>query len=65
METIELNTCNEVEDYIDNSFLQIFGPYGIIRYFFFLSFNLNKFNLAIFFNYICFMSFFFLFFLIF
>ena len=44
---------------IDNSFLQIFGPYGIIRYFFFLSFNLSKFNLAIFFNYICFMSFFF------
>jgi hypothetical protein len=50
---------------IDGSFLQIFGPFGIIRYFYFLSFNLNKFNLGIFFNYICFFLFFFLFFLLF
>ena len=50
---------------IDGSFLQILGPFGIIRYFYFLSFNLNKFNLGIFFNYICFFLFFFFFFFFF
>ena len=47
---------------LDKSFLEILGPFGIIRYFYFLTFNLNKLNLGIFFNYICLFFFFFFFF---
>ena len=50
---------------LDKGFLEIFGPFGIIRYFYFLTSNLNKFNLSIFFNYVCLFFFFFTFFLIF
>jgi NADH-ubiquinone oxidoreductase chain 5 len=50
---------------VDKSFLEILGPFGIIRYFYFLTFNLNKLNLGIFFNYICLFFFFFSFFLLF
>ena len=50
---------------LDKGFLEIFGPYGLIRYFYFLTINLNKFNLSLFFNYVCFFIFFFNFFLIF
>lgn len=50
---------------LDKSFLEILGPFGIIRYFYFLTFNLNKLNLSIFFNYICLFFFFFSFSLLF
>lgn len=50
---------------LDKGFLEIFGPFGLIRYFYFLTSNLNKFNLSIFFNYVCLFSFFFAFSLIF
>lgn len=50
---------------IDGFFLQFLGPLGIIRFFYFLSFNLNKFNLGLFFNYFCFFIFFFIIFLLF
>jgi len=50
---------------IDKSFLEILGPFGIIRFFFFFSFNLNKLTLGLLFNYICLFIFFFSFCLIF
>ena len=50
---------------IDKGFLEIFGPFGLTRFFYFLTLNLNKFNLGLLFNYICFFVFFFFFALIF
>ena len=50
---------------IDKGFLEILGPYGLIRYFYFLTMNLYKLNISIFFNYICLIFFIFTFSLIF
>ena len=44
---------------LDKGFLEILGPFGLTRFFYFLSLNLNKFNLGLLFNYICLFYFFF------
>lgn len=46
---------------LDKGFLEILGPYGLIRYFYFLNKNTRFFNSGLLFNYICLFFFFFTF----